>query len=75
MVLPLFGQLFTENRVGLHSLTHYTRPQANYRKRDVYKAKDRRGLLAGINFSFVRSRGGGSEQQQRGEAAQCEQSG
>ncbi len=28
----------------------YTRPQANYRKRDVYKAKDRRGLLAGINY-------------------------
>ena len=28
----------------------YTRPQANYRKRAVYKAKDRRGLLAIINY-------------------------
>ena len=29
----------------------YTRPQANYRKRAVYKAKDRRGLLAIIKGS------------------------
>ena len=32
----------------------YTRPQANYRKRDVYKAKDRRGLLAIIKFIIAR---------------------
>ena len=33
----------------------YTRPQANYRKRDVYKAKDRRGLLAEIKILQVPS--------------------
>ena len=33
MVLPLFGQLFTENRVGLHYILYLLRPNSKIDKK------------------------------------------